>query len=68
MIAVAFLMSFARSPCLGIVHLEDGSISKGILNRECAVLPPSNNVAAVPDEVVAKTMSPLLHKTAIIAR
>lgn len=37
-------------------------ISICILNQECAVLPPGNNVAAIPDDAVAKIISPLLLK------
>jgi hypothetical protein len=52
MIAVVLLMSFARLVFLPILQKERGSITKGIPNLECAVLPPGNSVAAIPDEAV----------------
>jgi len=49
-------MSFARSDCLPIKHKKPKSILIGILNRECVVQSTSNNVASIPNEVVAKTI------------
>ncbi|MCI89322.1 hypothetical protein A2U01_0110610, partial [Trifolium medium] len=51
-----------------ISQLEPGVASNGSLNLECAVLPPGNNVAAIPEDAVAMAISPLLLKVAIIAR
>jgi len=48
--AAATLISFARSFCFFIMEMEFGCTSKRKLNRECAVLPPSKNVAAIPDD------------------
>jgi hypothetical protein len=56
MIALVILMSFARSQFFFILQIEIGYISMGIPNRECAVLPPGNNLAAIPEEIVAKTI------------
>ena len=49
MIAAVSLISFARSDCLLIEQKDPGSTLIGILNLECAVLPPGNSVAAIPD-------------------
>ena len=48
--------------------MKFGCTSKGKLNRECAVLPPSNNVAVITDDAVVKTIFPLFLKVSIIAR
>ena len=48
--------------------MEFGCTSKVKLNRKCAVLPFSNNVAAILDDTVAKTIFPLFFKVAINAR
>jgi len=53
--AASTLISFARSFCFFIWQMEFRCTSKGKLNRDCAVLPPDNNVAAIPDNAVAKT-------------
>ena len=45
--------------------MEFGCTSKGKLNRECVVLPPGNNVAAIPDDAVAKTIFTLSLKVSI---
>ena len=62
--AAATLISFARSFCFFILQMKFGCTSKGKLNRECAVLPPNNNVVAIPDDAVAKTIFPLFLKVA----
>lgn len=67
-ISLVILMSFARSQFFVILQIETGPISMGIQNRECAILPPGNNVAAMPEEVVAKTISLLRLKFTIIVR
>jgi hypothetical protein len=36
------------------LHTEVSLASKGILNLECAVLPPSNKIAAVPLEATER--------------
>ena len=41
----------ASGLCAGILQVESStSISTGILNLECAVVPLSRNVAAIPDD------------------
>ena len=64
----ATLISFARSFFFFILQNEFGYTSKGKLNRECAVLPPGNNVAAILDYAIAKTIFPLFLKIAINAQ
>jgi len=63
--AAATLISFARSFCFFILQKEFGCTSKGKLNQERAVLPSGNNVAAIPDDAVAKTIFPLFLKFAL---
>ncbi|KAG2565199.1 hypothetical protein PVAP13_7NG050134 [Panicum virgatum] len=46
----------ARKVPLLISHIDDSSITMGILNRECAVRPPGSKSAATPDEATARTM------------
>ena len=41
-----------------ILHIENSSIFNGILNQECAVLPPLNNKAAIPEDATAIAISP----------
>ena len=41
-----------------MLQTELTSISIGILNRECAVRPPSRRVAAMPDEAMARAIFP----------
>jgi hypothetical protein len=43
-----------------ISHIEFYFISSGILKRECGVLPPGSNNAAIPDEATASGTFPLL--------
>src|SRR2546421_11741519 len=59
-INLQFLIKFAKADWLlaFILHVEVSLISNGILNLECAVLPPSNNNAAIPDDATAKAISP----------
>ena len=53
---VARLISSAKSDCLFVEQVDEASGVKGILNLECAVLPPGSNVAAMPDVAVAIAM------------
>ena len=46
----AFLISFAKALCAGILQVESSITGIGILNLECAVLPPSKFCAARPME------------------
>ncbi|KAK9170068.1 hypothetical protein Syun_002208 [Stephania yunnanensis] len=39
----------AKSDCLLMKHVEVESNRIGILNLECAVRPPGNDMAAIPD-------------------
>ena len=56
------VVSFIKSPrCVPFRTLQTvvASISMGILNRECAVLPPSSRVAAIPEEATARAIFPV---------
>lgn len=53
----AFRINSAKELCIDILHVLVSSI--GILNRECAVLPPSNSSAAIPDDATAKAILPI---------
>lgn len=53
----AFRINSAKELCIDILHVLVSSI--GILNRECAVLPPSNSYAAIPDDATAKAILPI---------
>ena len=48
----------ASGLCTGILPVESTSISIGILNPECAVVPPSSNVAAIPDDATESATWP----------
>ena len=39
-----------------IAQVEDSVIFRGILNRECHVLPPGNNSAAIPADAQHNTI------------
>lgn len=54
MIVVVSIIRLARSYCLLIEQMDSS------LNRECAILPPGNSVAAISDATVAKTIWPVL--------
>ena len=41
-----------------ILHVEIAFMPNDILNLECAVRPPSNNNAAIPDVATDNAMSP----------
>ena len=51
-------ISVASAFCAGILQVESTWISIGILKCECAVIPPSSNVAAIPDDATARAMWP----------
>lgn len=51
---------FARSYCLLIEQNGFASTLVGILNWECAIRPPGNNVANILDEAITKTIWPSL--------
>jgi len=51
-------ISSASGLCAGILQVESMSISIGILNLECAVVPPSSNVAAIPDDATESAIRP----------
>ena len=51
-------MSSASSDCALIEQTESACMLIGILNLEWAVRPPSNSIAAIPDEATARAMSP----------
>lgn len=55
----AFRINSAKELCIDILHVLVSSIGIGILNRECAVLPPSNSSAAIPDDATAKAILPI---------
>ena len=40
-----------------ILHVLDECECKGILNRECEVLPPGSNKAAIPEDATHNTIS-----------
>ena len=40
-----------------MLHVDLSSMMMGILNRECAVVPPSNKAAAIPDEATATAIA-----------
>jgi len=52
--------TFAIPEPLEMLHVGTSAkcISIGNLSAECAVLPSSNNVAAIPDEARAKAIQP----------
>ncbi|GKG51801.1 hypothetical protein Tco_0544439, partial [Tanacetum coccineum] len=54
----------ARSLSTPMWHIESTTILNGIANREYAVLPPSNNNAAMPLEATFNTISPFERKAA----
>jgi len=56
MIVVVSLISFAILYCLLIEQKEFASILICILNLECVVRLPGNNVVAISYEAVAKTI------------
>ncbi|KAK9169666.1 hypothetical protein Syun_001806 [Stephania yunnanensis] len=56
----------AKSDCLLMKHVEVESNRIGILNLECAVRPPGNDMAAIPDVAVANAINPLLRMYAKI--
>ncbi|KAK9081898.1 hypothetical protein Syun_030735 [Stephania yunnanensis] len=56
----------AKSDCLLMKHVEVESNRIGILNLECAVRPPGNDMAAIPDVAVANAINPLLRTFAKI--
>jgi len=56
MIVVDSTISFTRLDYLFVEHKHLDSKLICILNRECAILSPGNNVAAILDEAVAKTI------------
>ena len=39
-----------------IAQVEDSVICRGILNRECDVLPPGNKSAAIPEDAQHNTI------------
>ena len=39
-------------------HIDSSDIGIGILKRECAVRPPSNNSAAIPLDATARAIFP----------
>ena len=41
-----------------ICYIELSCIGIGILNLECAVLPPANNSVAIPDDATANAIFP----------
>jgi hypothetical protein len=47
----------ARKVPLLMWHMDDSSMTIGILNRKWAVRPPGSNREAIPDEATARTMS-----------
>ncbi|PKB99246.1 hypothetical protein RhiirA5_300345, partial [Rhizophagus irregularis] len=53
MINFVILINLANSDCLLIFNVEFSNNLIGILNLECAVLPPFSNNAAIPDEATA---------------
>ena len=52
------LIKCANLLFLEILHVENSSSLNGILNRECAVLPPLIKSAAIPEEATANAISP----------
>ena len=59
MISLALLSSAARS-LSGAIEQNEFSVKLiGIINLECAVLPPGSNSAAIPLEATLITISPL---------
>lgn len=55
----AFRINSAKELCIDILHVLVSSIGIGILNHECAVLPPSKSSAAIPDDATAKAILPI---------
>ena len=47
-----------RKPAGGIIEYKQTCTFKGNFNAECAVRPPSNRVAAIPDEASASAIFP----------
>jgi hypothetical protein len=56
--SLAILIKRANWLLQEILHVENSSIFNGILNQECAVLPPSNNKAAIPEDATAIAILP----------
>ncbi|KAH9536361.1 hypothetical protein CY35_17G103600 [Sphagnum magellanicum] len=50
--------SLAKSLCTGIEHIESLPRAIGILKIECAVRPPSNRKAAMPEEATSMATCP----------
>lgn len=53
MIIDASCINFAALVCFPILHVLISCIGIGILNIECAVLPPASNSAAIPEDATA---------------
>jgi hypothetical protein len=62
MINFASRSSSAELFCTGIEHIESLLRAIGILKTECAVRPPSNRKAAMPEEATAMATCPS-HRT-----
>lgn len=45
-----------------MVQVEYSLMIIGILNRECDIVPPGTNNAAIPEEVTERTIVPLDRK------
>lgn len=58
MINFAFRMSMATQLCFPTLQPVELLISKGILNRECAVRPPGRLAAAIPVLAIAIAIDP----------
>jgi len=56
MMTFAFFSSVASGLCFGMLHTELAVSMIGILKRECAVRPPGNMIAALPEEATAIAM------------
>ena len=62
MIKLVCLINSAKCVPWAILHIEVSVTAKGILNRECAVRPPSNYSAAMPEDAIQRTTFPLPRK------
>ena len=54
MIILVSLISSLRCACLPMLQNEVSKIGMGILNRECAVRPPSNRRAAIAEDATQR--------------
>lgn len=57
-IAFAICISFDKSNCLLITHMDDALRISGILNAKYVILPPSNIIAVISDDAVINIMWP----------